>query len=43
MLNQQEDKLALLNSEIAAKELELNARQSEYQQMAESMTFDQSR
>jgi len=42
-LNQQEDRLAKLNSEISAKEVELNARQSEYQQIAESMTFDQSR
>ncbi len=42
-LNQQEDRLAELNSEISAKEMELNARQGEYQQMAESMTFDQSR
>ncbi len=40
-LNQQEDRLAALNSEISAKEVELNARQGEYQQMAESMTFDQ--
>jgi hypothetical protein len=40
-LNQQEDRLASLNAEIAAKELELNARQSEYQQMAESIAFDQ--
>jgi hypothetical protein len=40
--NQQEDRLATINSEISAKEVELNARQSEYQQMAESMTFDQS-
>ena len=42
-LNQQEDRLASLNSEIAAKELELNARESEYQQIAESTTFDQTR
>jgi hypothetical protein len=42
-LNQQEDRLAALNSQISAKEVELNARQSEYQQMAESMTFDQAR
>ena len=42
-LNQQEDRLAKLNSEISAKELELSARQGEYQQMAESMTFDQTR
>jgi len=42
-LNQQEDRLAALNSEISAKEVELNARQSEYQQIAESMTFDQAR
>lgn len=42
-LNQQEDRLAKLNSEISAKEMELNARQSEYQQMAESMAFDQAR
>jgi hypothetical protein len=42
-LNQQEDRLAKLNSEISAKEVELNARQSEYQQIAESMTFDQAR
>lgn len=41
-LNQQEDRLAKLNSEISAKEVELTARQSEYQQMAESITFDQS-
>jgi hypothetical protein len=41
-LNQQEDRLSALNSEISAKEMELNARQSEYQQMAESMTFNQS-
>lgn len=40
-LNQQEDRLAALNSEISAKEVELNARQGEYQQIAESMTFDQ--
>jgi hypothetical protein len=40
-LNQQEDRLAALNSEISRKELELNAHQSEYQQMAESMAFDQ--
>ncbi len=42
-LNQQEDRLAKLNSEISAKEVELSARQGEYQQMAESMTFDQTR
>ena len=42
-LSKQEDLLASLNSEIAAKELELNARESEYQQMAESIAFDQSR
>ena len=42
-LNRQEDLLGALNSEIAEKELELNARESEYQQMAESMAFDQSR
>jgi hypothetical protein len=42
-LNQQEDRLAKLNSEISAKEVELTARQGEYQQMAESMTFDQTR
>jgi hypothetical protein len=42
-LDQQEDRLAELNSEISAKEMELNARQGEYQQMAESITFDQSR
>jgi hypothetical protein len=42
-LNQQEDRLAKLNSEISAKELELKARQSEYEHMAESMTFDQTR
>ncbi|MGA3127253.1 MAG: hypothetical protein ABSD13_11100 [Candidatus Korobacteraceae bacterium] len=42
-LNQQEDRLAGLNLEISAKEVELNARQGEYQQMAESMTFDQTR
>ena len=40
-LNQQEDRLAKLNIEISAKEVELNARQSEYQQMAESIAFDQ--
>ena len=40
-LNRQEDLLGALNSEIAEKELELNARESEYQQMAESMAFDQ--
>ena len=40
-LNQQEDRLASLNSEISLKEVELNARQGEYQQMAESITFDQ--
>jgi hypothetical protein len=40
-LSQQEDRLAALNSEISAKEVELNARHGEYQQMAESMTFDQ--
>jgi len=40
-LNQQEDRLAKLNSEISAKELELSARQGEYQQMAESIAFDQ--
>jgi hypothetical protein len=40
-LNQQEDRLTAINSEISAKEVELNARQSEYQQMAESMAFDQ--
>jgi hypothetical protein len=39
--NQQENRLAALNLEISAKEMELNARQGEYQQMAESMTFDQ--
>ncbi len=42
-LNQQEDRLATLNKEISAKEVELNARQSEYQQMAESLTFEQTR
>jgi hypothetical protein len=42
-LSKQEDLLASLNSEIFAKELELNARESEYQQMAESIAFDQSR
>lgn len=42
-LNQQEDRLTTLNSEISAKEVELNTRQGEYQQMAESMTFDQTR
>jgi hypothetical protein len=42
-LNQGEDRWASLNSEITAKELELNARESEYQQMAESMIFDQAR
>jgi hypothetical protein len=42
-LNQQEDRLATLNKEISAKELELNARQSEYQQMAESLSFEQTR
>jgi hypothetical protein len=42
-LNQQEDRLAALNSELSAKEVELNARQSEYQQMAESITFDQAK
>ena len=42
-LNQEEDRLATLNKEISAKELELNARQSEYQQMAESLTFEQTR
>jgi hypothetical protein len=42
-LNQQEDRLAALNSEISAKEMELNARQGEYQHMAESIAFDQSR
>jgi hypothetical protein len=42
-LNKQEDLLASLNSEIAAKELELNARESEYQVAAESIVFDQSR
>jgi hypothetical protein len=41
-LNQQEDQLAELKKEISAKELELNARQSEYNHMAESMNFDQS-
>jgi len=40
-LNEQENRLAALNLEISAKEVELNARQGEYQQMAESMTFDQ--
>jgi hypothetical protein len=42
-LNQQEDRLAKLNTEISAKEVELNARQGEYQQMAESIAFDQTR
>jgi hypothetical protein len=42
-LNQQEDRLSALNSEISAKEVELNARQREYQETAESMTFDQTR
>jgi len=42
-LNQQEDRLAALNSEISAKEVELNARQGEYQHMAESIAFDQAR
>lgn len=42
-LNQQEDRLAKLNNEISAKEVELNARQGEYQQTAESITFDQTR
>jgi hypothetical protein len=42
-LNQQEDRLAVVNSEISAKEVELNARQSEYQVMAESIAFDQAR
>ena len=42
-LNQQEDRLASLNKEISTKEVELNARQSEYQQMAESLAFDQTR
>jgi hypothetical protein len=42
-LNQQEDRLAKLNSEISAKEVELNARQGEYQQTAESIAFDQTR
>ena len=42
-LNQQEDRLAKINSEISAKEVELNVRQREYQQTAELMTFDQTR
>jgi hypothetical protein len=42
-LNQQEDRLAAINSEISAKEMELVARQREYQQTAELMTFDQTR
>jgi uncharacterized protein HemX len=42
-LNQQEDRLAKLNTEISTKEVELNARQGEYQQMAESIAFDQTR
>jgi len=42
-LNQQEDRLAKLNTEISAKEVELNARQGEYQQTAESIAFDQTR
>jgi hypothetical protein len=42
-LNQQEDRLTALNSEISAKEVELNARQREYQQTAELMSFDQTR
>jgi hypothetical protein len=42
-LNQQEDRLTALNSEISAKEVELNARQGEYQHMAESIAFDQAR
>ena len=42
-LNQQEDRLAAINSEISAKEVELSARQGEYQHIAESMTFDQAR
>jgi hypothetical protein len=40
-LNQQEDRLAELKKEISTKELELNARQNEYNQMAESISFDQ--
>ncbi len=40
-LNQQEDRLSKLNSEISAKEVELNARRGEYQHEAESMAFDQ--
>lgn len=42
-LNQQENRHDALNIEISAKEVELNARQSEYQRMAESITFDQPR
>ena len=42
-LNQQEDRLAKINSEISAKEVELSARQREYLQTAELIAFDQTR
>ena len=42
-LNKQEDRLEKLNAEISAKEVELSSLQSEYQRMAESITFDQAR
>jgi len=42
-LNQQEDRLAKINSEISAKEVELTGRQREYLTTAELITFDQTR
>src|SRR6266542_1123320 len=42
-LNQQEDRLAKINSEISAKQVELSARQREYLLTAELIAFDQTR
>jgi len=42
-LNQPEDRLAKINSEISAKEVELTGRQREYLTTAELITFDQTR
>ena len=42
-LNQQEDRLAKINSEISAKEVELTGRQREYLTTVKLITFDQTR
>ncbi len=42
-LDQQEDRLAKINSEISAKQVELSARQREYLLTAELIAFDQTR